>query len=168
MKSATLVILVLAALAASQSQGQTSVYRWVDSDGKVHFSDAPPPASAKDVTQKRMGGGYVEDSQLPYATQDATKKNPVTLYTSRDCGDLCANGRDLLTNRGIPFTEKDGGADPEEVKKLVGAAQVPVLVVGTKALKGFSEESWQSTLDGAGYPRTKLPGQGGPRPPATQ
>jgi hypothetical protein len=25
------------------------LYRWVDSDGRVHYSDQPPPPSAKDV-----------------------------------------------------------------------------------------------------------------------
>jgi hypothetical protein len=32
--------LLLAALAA---HAQTNVYRWVDKEGKVHFSDTPPP-----------------------------------------------------------------------------------------------------------------------------
>jgi hypothetical protein len=32
-------------------------------------------------------------------------------------------------------------------------------------VKGFNEGTWNSTLDSAGYPRTKLPGQQGRRPP---
>ncbi len=80
--------IVLAALAAAcAATAQTNVYRWVDKDGKVHFSDTPPPEDAKSVSQKRLGGGYVEESQLPYATQMAVKRNPVTLYTASGCGD---------------------------------------------------------------------------------
>lgn len=157
--------LLLPALAAAQA----NVYRWVDKDGKVHYSDTPPPEPQKNLTQKRIGGGYGEATQLPYATQVAMQKSPVTLYTGSDCGDPCKLGRDLLGKRGIPFAERDAQAsaeDAEALKKLVGAADVPVLVVGASKVKGYEEGAWHSALDGAGYPRTALPGQVPPRPPA--
>jgi glutaredoxin len=157
--------LLLPAVAAAQA----NVYRWVDKDGKVHYSDTPPPEPAKSLTQKRVGGGYTEASQLPYATQVAMKKSPVTLYTGADCGDPCKLGRDLLAKRGIPYSERDaqGSAeDAEALKKLVGSLEVPVLAVGASKVKGYEEGAWHSALDGAGYPRTALPGQLPPRPPA--
>ncbi len=158
--------LLLPALAAAQA----NVYRWVDSNGKVHYSDTPPPEPQKNLTQKRVGGGYAADAvQLPYATQVAMQKSPVTLYTGADCGDPCKQGRELLSKRGIPFSERDAQAnadDAEALKKLVGAAEVPVLTVGSAKVKGYEEGAWHSALDGAGYPRTALPGQVPPRPPA--
>ena len=169
MKSATIGTAILAAvlLAASQAQAQSSVYRWVDKEGKVHFSDSPPVEETKNLSEKRMGGGYVDEGQLPYATQMAMKRSPVTLYTSSNCGELCASGRELLVNRGIPYSERNAQtpAEAENVRKLVGSLEVPVLVVGETSLKGFSEGPWNSALDGAGYPRTKLPGQVMPRQP---
>jgi glutaredoxin len=159
---------IAGSLLACAAMAQTSVYRWVDKDGKVHFSSEPPPADATNVTEKRMGGGNTAEGQLPYATQMAMKSNPVTLYVSNSCGEYCVEARQLLASRGIPFTEKNAEASPEETEKLralVGALQVPVLVVGKTPLKGFAENTWQSALDSAGYPRTKLPGQLGPRPP---
>ena len=159
-------VLLLPALAAAQA----NVYRWVDKDGKVHYSDTPPPEPQKNLTQKRVGGGYAADAvQLPYATQVAMQKSPVTLYTGADCGDPCKQGRELLSKRGIPFSERDAQAnadDAEALKKLVGAADVPVLTVGSAKVKGYEEGAWHSALDGAGYPRTALPGQVPPRPPA--
>lgn len=165
-----------AALVATLAAAQSNVYRWVDKDGKVHFTDTPPPADAKSGSQKRMGGGYVETENLPYATQVATKKSPVTLYVGADCGDPCVNGRDLLSKRGVPFSERDaqGNADAaEDLKKLVGALEVPVLVVGENKVKGFEQGQWNAALDTAGYPRTRLPGQAAaarrdPNPPPTQ
>jgi glutaredoxin len=157
--------LLLPALAAAQA----NVYRWVDKSGKVHYSDTPPAEPAKSLTQKRVGGGYAESTQLPYATQMAMQKSPVTLFTGADCGDPCKQGRDLLAKRGIPFNERDAQGSPEaaeELKKLVGAMEVPVLTVGESKVKGFEEGAWHSALDGAGYPRTALPGQVPPRPPA--
>jgi len=158
---------LVAALAAGlAAHAQSNVYRWVDHDGKVHFSDTPPPEEAQSVSQKRMGGGYVEQSQLPYATQMAMKKNPVTLYVANDCADTCAKAREFLSRRGIPFTERNAQtnpADTEQLRKLSGALEVPFLLVGANKLRGYEEEGWSAALDGAGYPRERLPGQ----PPST-
>jgi len=152
-----------AALAASlASHAQTNVYRWVDQQGKVHFSDTPPPEEARSVSQKRMGGGYVEQSQLPYATQVAMKRNPVTLYTAKDCGTPCERGRELLSNRGVPYSERNAqgsAADMEALRKLAGSLEVPLLSVGENTVKGYDEDTWNGALDAAGYPRTRLPGQ---------
>jgi glutaredoxin len=169
MKPSTIALAALAAAlaAASAAQAQTSVYRWVDKDGKVHFSDAPPAADARDVTQKQMGGG-ADELPLPYATQMAMKRNPVTIYTgSASCGEVCAAARNLLSGRGIPFAERNAEANPADaqaLKTLIGELRVPVLVVGENTVKGYEEGAWQSALDTAGYPRTRLPGQPPSRP----
>jgi glutaredoxin len=155
--------------AASAAWSDTNVYRWVDKDGKVHFSDTPPPEEAKSVSQKRMGGGYVEESSLPYATQVAMKRNPVSLYTANDCGDPCSRGRDLLSSRGVPFSEHNArasNADMEALRKLAGGLEVPFLVVGENKIRGYDADVWNSALDAAGYPRTRLPGQPASQPPA--
>jgi glutaredoxin len=161
------MLCVLAALAAGLAQAQSTVYRWVDKDGKVQFTDAPPPADAKSVTEKRMGGGGSDEgAQVPFATQIATKRNPVTLYTSNDCGDLCAQGRALLSKRGVPYAEKNAQtsqADQEALQKIAGSLSVPFLVIGESNVRGFDEGSWNAALDRAGYARTRLPGQAGPR-----
>ncbi|MGE5096697.1 MAG: DUF4124 domain-containing protein [Betaproteobacteria bacterium] len=166
-----ITLLGAAALAAAfVSQAQTNVYRWVDKDGRVHFSDTPPPPDAKQATQKRMGSGPADSAvQMPYATQQAMKRNPVTLYTSSGCGELCAQGRELLARRGVPYSERNAelnAADAEEVKRMIGKLEVPVLRVGEKHVKGYSEGSWQAALDSAGYARAPLPGQKVPPPPA--
>ena len=163
-----IALALLACAMATTAFAQSSVYRWVDKDGKVHYSSEPPPGDAANVQQKRMGSGGGSEGQLPYATQQAMKTSPVTLYVSNNCGDLCADGRSLLQNRGIPYTERNAETSPEDaakVKEIVGALQVPLLMVGNRPFKGFAENTWNSALDAAGYPRTKLPGQAGPRPP---
>jgi glutaredoxin len=159
----TLLSLALAGHVVAQS----NVYRWTDKDGKVHFSDVPPPDDAKDVTQKRLGGGTGADaSGLPYETQVAMKRHPVTLYVADKCTP-CDNGRALLARRGIPYTERNAQGNREEaaeVKKISGATEVPLLLVGDQSIKGFNEESWSAALDTAGYPRTLLPGHVAPEP----
>jgi glutaredoxin len=170
MQSSTIVraLCVAALLSSLGAQAQTNVYKWTDKDGKVHFSDTPPPPDVKNSSQRRLGGGYVETENLPYATQMAMKRNPVTLYVGADCGAPCSQGRDLLAKRGIPYSERDAqgnAADSEALKKLVGGLEVPTLVIGEAKIKGYEEGQWHGALDGAGYPRTRLPGQAaGPRP----
>lgn len=168
MRSFPWIVAALAATLGLHAGAQSTVYKWTDSQGKVHFSDTPPPEQAKGVTQQRMGGGDVV-SQLPYATQLAMKKSPVTLFTAPLCGDPCASGRTLLGNRGIPYSERNAQAsqaDADALKKLIGALQVPVLLVGNDPIKGYDESAWSSALDAAGYPRTRLPGTIAPKPVA--
>src|SRR5260221_3558930 len=143
--TAPAAVLVAALCLAFDATAQTNVYKWTDADGKVHFSDTPPPPQAsKNVIEKRMGGGTVVESQLPYATQLAVKTSPVVLYTAPQCGDPCEQGRALLSDRGVPYTERDAQAnraDAEAVKKAIGALQGPVLMVGSDALQGYDPGS---------------------------
>lgn len=160
-------LVIGAACASLAAAAQTNVYRWVDRDGKVHFTDTPPPRDAVSASEKVMGGGAVDEGQVPYATQVAARRHPVVLYTGDDCDDYCGRARDLLSRRGVPFSEKNAQRSPKDadaLKALIGALEVPVLLVGDNVVKGFNEDTWQSALDGAGYARTRLPGQPGPRP----
>jgi len=155
------IVALCCTVAATAALAQSTVYRWIDKDGKVHFSDSAPPPDAKQSSQKTMGGGYVE-RELPYGVQEAMKKNPVTLYTAPSCGEPCASGRNLLSERGVPFNERNAGANAaaqKELKELVGGLEVPVLVIGGSPLKGYDSGQWSLALDDAGYPRSRAPGQ---------
>ncbi|HYC35825.1 MAG TPA: glutaredoxin family protein [Usitatibacter sp.] len=145
-----------AAVSCLGAAAQSTLYRWVDKDGKVHFTDTPPPADAKGATQKRYGSAP-DDQPLPFATQEAMRRNPVMLWVVPDC-EPCARGRELLANRGIPFSERDAQSNvptQEALKKLQGDLNVPVLEIGSNRIKGYEEGSWHSALDTAGYPRER-------------
>jgi glutaredoxin len=137
--------------------GAQSMYRWVDKEGKVHYTDrAPVAGEAAKVEQKRsvlLGA----DQTMSYALRQAVTDYPVTLYTQSDCPP-CVDGRNHLNTRGIPFTEKNAGSDAEiaALKALVGGDQpgLPVLQVGRKvAKKGYLGSDWDGLLDSAGYPK---------------
>jgi glutaredoxin len=92
----------------------------------------------------------------------AMKRNPVTLYVANDCGTPCDRGREMLSTRGVPFSVRNAqtsNADKEALVKLAGTPEVPFLVVGENKLRGYDEDAWNSALDSAGYPRTRLPSQ---------
>jgi len=164
---------IAAALLAAPAlvSAQQTIYKWVDKDGKTVFSDSPPPKDATSTSQRTVNSGAPAVSNLPYATQMAMERNPVTFYTANDCGSFCDRGRTLLSQRGIPYSERNATTDPgagAALEKAAGSLIVPVLIIGANTIKGFDESQWQSALDGAGYPRTALPNQVNPRatPPA--
>jgi glutaredoxin len=155
-------VLIAFGLLAVALTAQAQLYRWTDAGGKVHYTDTPPPAGAKNVEKKglaRSGGAQAASAQQPYALQQAVKNFPVTVYTSKDCNDPCKKGLAYLKKRGVPFTEKVVGTQDEidEVTKLAGEARVPVMVVGVSVQKDFEERSWSDALDTAGYPKSAAP-----------
>ena len=45
-------VLIAFSLLAVALTAQAQLYRWTDESGKVHYTDTPPPASAKNVEKK--------------------------------------------------------------------------------------------------------------------
>lgn len=133
---------------------QAQLYRWIDDSGKVHYSDQAPVSGAKNVQKKSAAHGQIAPSPLPYALQQAAKNYPVTLYTSATCKP-CAEARELLNKRGIPYKDVDV-SDADTLEKLTGATGVPVLTVGRDTYTGFESGAYQTALDIAGYPSISL------------
>ena len=167
---------VLAVTLATPAAAQ-AVYRYVDPDGRVVYSDRPPPPDVKNVQTKRLGANYVETSEPSVTAQMAADRFPATLYTF-DCGEVCQNAEGLLNRRGVPFTTVDVQKDEQglvRLRKLTGEESAPVLTLGEKiVVKGFSEARWQAALDEAGYPkapaqrRAQSMGRAEPAPAAVQ
>lgn len=148
-------LLVVAATTHAQ------VYRSVGPDGQVTFSDTPPAAQGAQAPKATSSRGAAPsgNAALPYELRQSAQRYPVTLYTTTAC-DACTSGRQLLTARGVPFTEKtvSSNADIAALQKLTGADSLPALTIGAQKLKGFSDAQWSQYLDAAGYPKqSQLP-----------
>jgi glutaredoxin len=147
----------LAVIAATSVAAQVQqMYRYVDKDGRVVYTDRAPPPDSRDVQQKRVTPNFIETDKVPLATVQAQERFPVTLYTFA-CGEFCEYAEALLNRRGVPFAtvnvEDPKGA--EQLKRLTGELQAPVLQVGDKLVaRGFNEARWNAMLDEAGYPKT--------------
>jgi len=147
---AALLLLGAVALATAQTQ---QVYRYVDPEGRVVYSDKPPPADARDAQAKRIGRNTIETSSLSYAAVLAEQRYPVTLYTF-GCGLVCDTAAALLNKRGVPHTVVDVGQNDgaEKLKRLTGGLDAPALQVGDQYTTGYNESRWQNMLTDAGYP----------------
>lgn len=133
-------------------------YRWVDEKGHVHYSDVPPPSSAREVQKKNLRGNAVAPQQS-YALGRATREAPVTLYTHPICKEQCRLARDVLHARAVPFSEVVAN-DPdkvEQLKQISGGEVVPILVVGKQVVKTVSAAAYNQALDAAGYPGGPVP-----------
>lgn len=157
------LLIALSMVLASGSIAAQQMYKWTGKDGKVNYTDVPPPASAKQTDIKTVAvagdGGGVDTNNLPYELAQAAKGNPVTLYTGLECAP-CDSGRSFLTVRGIPFVEKTVKTveDGQQLKQAGGAATLPLLIVGRARQIGYEATAWGMALSTAGYPESsKLP-----------
>ena len=163
------LLIGLAVVVAAGSAAAQELYRWTDEKGRVHISDTPPPPGAKNI-QKKSAGARGDSPPVPFALAQAMKESPVTLYTFPTCKDPCSQARALLNNRGVPFKEIQvwDDASREELKRVSGGNEVPVIVVGASVHKGFEPTAYDDLLDLARYPKAGvLPAraQGTPPPP---
>ena len=149
MKLAPLVLILLSLPALAGT-----LYRWTDANGKVHYTDQPPPAGAKAVSQKPLKGGGPPGALAP-EMQAARLKHPVTLYATASCGVHCERAKAYLARRGIPYATLDPATSVdanEALRKGGGQARVPTLMIGGEKLEGYAEAAWDAALDKAGYP----------------
>lgn len=157
MRPARGALALCASLAFALAHAQ--VYRWTDEQGRVRYSDTPPPATAKDVQKKP----FSEDPMVTRlrAKQElaaAKQRFPVTLYTSPSCKELCGGARAALSARSVPFEEVQVW-DPESneaLQKASGGNEVPVVLVGETVVRGFDAAALDNALDAAGYPKQGL------------
>jgi glutaredoxin len=134
------------------------VYRIVGPDGRVTFSDQPPPAGAAPAQPLPLNAtGGNANAPLPFELRRVAGRYPVTLYTSSDCAP-CNSGRNLLNSRGVPYVEKtvNTSQDAEALKRLSGEASLPFLTIGNQPIKGYSDAEWTQFLDAAGYPKQSV------------
>ena len=149
---------VVAMVACLPSHAQ---YKVVGPDGKVTYTDRAPAGNDGKVTSLgARAGGPVLEVVLPIELRQVVARYPVTLYVTSGACEPCNGARQLLRNRGIPFSEKLilSAEDSEALERLSGGRDVPTLTLGAQNLKGLASEVWNAYLDSAGYPReSRLP-----------
>jgi glutaredoxin 3 len=61
---------------------------------------------------------------------------------------------EYLSQKGVPFTEKNVGRDPQARQELLalGLTSLPVLVIGDQRVSGFNPARIDAALAAAGLP----------------
>jgi glutaredoxin len=153
---------VLAALALAFATASQAQFKVIGPDGKVTYTDREPNTGEGKVVPLGARAAAVQDSgsDLPFDLRQVASKYPVTLYVTTTACEPCVSARQLLKQRGIPFSERTVATveDGDALKRLTGALDAPSLTIGSQTLRGLSPEVWNSYLDAAGYPRaSRLP-----------
>lgn len=151
-----LCLLVILALATGSVMAE--IYKWVDTEGNVHFSDEKSVRyKAKPVRLKSSINSYDSTSLPkfdpgPKTTEKTVRQGTklpilqprqVIMYSTVWCG-YCKQAKAYFRKKGIAFAEKDIEKSPRAKQEYqsLGGGGVPLILVGNKTgthkLSGFS------------------------------
>lgn len=141
------ILAVWMVLACTLADAQ--VYRWVDEDGKVHFSDRKPVAENSEEVELKSINSYeaVEIKPAPRSADNGHQPR-VVMYATDWCP-YCAKARKHFADNGIRYTEYDIDKDPAARRRYeaMDATGVPVILVGDTRINGFSVEGFERVYE---------------------
>ncbi|VAW40155.1 Glutaredoxin NrdH [hydrothermal vent metagenome] len=123
------------------------IYKWVDSNGVTHYSDAKPAQAGKVEefaiksykTVSFEDSTYIKQDYKPMQRKFTLSKGKVVIYTTQSCG-YCKKAKTYFESENIRYTEYDIEKSKTAKKRFdkMGATGVPVILVGKKRMNGFS------------------------------
>jgi glutaredoxin len=152
--SKVIVLIGLAAFGLSAA----AQYKWTGPDGRVVYSDSPPPPGVAAATIAGPPLAKTDSRSNLAGLAPIAAKYPVVLYTTSDCSP-CQQARSYLNARGIPFAERTVKSSADvDAFRAAGFSEVrfPTLSVGRERNTGFESSQWDSLLDAAGYPAKSM------------
>jgi len=145
-------LLAIASLTLACTAQAGEIYKWIDADGRAHFTDLPPDRSRAKLLNPQVntyeGPATVWTAKAP---DWVAKRGKVTLYGTSWCG-VCKEARSWLQEHDIAYQALDIEASPasyKEYKELEGHG-VPLIMVGEQRMNGFSAEKMERMLQTAG------------------
>ncbi|MCR4302213.1 MAG: glutaredoxin family protein [Sulfuricaulis sp.] len=125
------------------------VYKWIDAEGRIHFSDNPVGATNAEEVKIRT---LTEASDVVLEGDDYGPRE-VKILSTTWCG-VCKKAKNYLAAKGIYFSEYDvetSDIGRQEYKRLVGKG-VPIILVGNQRMDGFTANKLEEMLKNVGYP----------------
>ena len=126
-------IIAFCALLASNPVSAQQIHRWVDADGRVQYSDQPPPGVASKPVAVRINS-YGGTPEVSGSVSPAASRPEIKMFATDWCP-YCRRAQFFFARLGIRYTH-------------IG---VPLITVGTQRMTGFSEEGFAQLLKAAGY-----------------
>lgn len=162
----TVALMLIAVAMLFPAYGATAdMYKWVDENGIVHFSDSPPasvqevktiqtpdypspsqdtaPAKSQVPNTPALGGKTWKEA----APQRSSPKR-VEIFTTSWCG-YCKQAIAFLRAHRIEFTQYDIEKDPAAAAMMAafgGTGGVPFAIINGKVVRGFSSETYKKVL----------------------
>ena len=129
------------------------VYKWTDAQGRVHYSDSAPPDAKSQQVRLKINSiqGPAVVSTLGSGSA-ARPKDKVRIYTAVWCG-YCKKAKAHLAAKRVPYDEVDVEASEGGRSEFarIGGRGVPVILVGSQRMDGFSADQLDAMLATAGW-----------------
>ena len=146
--SLRLVTFIFCAISLFAVNSHADIFRWVDEQGRIHFTDKPPPQAESQSVTLRINS-FTSPSIEPFQFDESLiSKRVVTpdviMYSTSWCG-YCKQARRYFNQKQIAFTEYDvekTDKGKQDFKRL-GGKGVPVILVGDRRLNGFSKRAFE-------------------------
>lgn len=113
------------------------IYKWVDAQGKVHFTDNPP--DDKDTEEIKLRINTYTSVEIKPLVERLGKKDKVVMYSASWCGQ-CKQAKRHFRKNNIAYVSYD--VEKSRIGKmdfkLLGGKSVPIIIIGDKRMNGFT------------------------------
>ena len=120
------------------------IYKWTDESGRVHFGDKPKDKDQAEQLSPKINS-YESVSYESFTPAQGATSQRVIMYSAAWCG-YCKQARQYFRRNGISFVEYDieKNQNARRAYNAIGGNGVPVILVGSKRLNGFTTIDFQS------------------------
>jgi glutaredoxin len=144
---------ILLALLIPAAKLPAEIYKWVDEQGQVHYSDRKPDdqsvSEVPEDTRSYQGISYgtLEVDTGEVGARTNTPSATVVMLSASWCG-TCKKAKQYFRRNGIPFREYDieNSSRGKRLYEQLGATGVPVILVGKQRMNGFSEAGFERLI----------------------
>ena len=144
-------IIAVCVLLASIPADAQPIYRWVDDNGRVQYTDKPPAGVKAKPVADRINS-YSGPATVTGSASAGGTRPQIRMYSTDWCV-YCRKAREYMARNRIRYTELDveKSATAKAEYQHLGGRGVPVIFVGAQRMNGYSEEGFAQMLKAAGY-----------------
>lgn len=131
------VIFISCTLLLCSHSLNAEIYKWVDKQGKVHFTDKPP--KNRPVEEVTLKINTYTSVQIKPLVERLGRTNRVVMYSAEWCG-ICTRAKKYFRKNNIAYISYDiekSRTGKMDFKRLRGKS-VPIIIVGDKRMNGFT------------------------------
>jgi len=137
----TLVFLLTCTFSA-----EAEIYKWIDAEGKAHFSGSKPAHTASVENRNELERKSLPPTPVDNQIQAAPT---VDLYVTSWCP-YCKKAIAFLRKNHMPFKaldiEQDHNAAARKKALDPGYSGIPLAVINGATIRGFDEDSYQQAI----------------------
>lgn len=161
MKIKSSIFIVLCLLSINQ-YSYSQIYKWVDKNGDIQFSDKKPQTGNKTeqvrvkinsvhnprISTNTLNFNHSQDSDTSSENQYASVQK-VIIYSADWCG-VCKQAKQYFNRQGVAYKEYDieKSAKGRKDFKRLRARGVPVILVGKQRMDGFNISAFEKMYRG--------------------